>query len=165
MSATDLCSACGICCNGVMFYKVRLRSSDSPREIMALGLRWKRKGGEQFILQPCPAHQAGRCAVYAQRPERCQRFECRQLKRVSKGEIEEADALEKIREVTDRVAQVEALLEASGKTDPKNPLAKRFEKITAEPVDPGGDPNVVKLRAQLTLAMQELDELIERDFR
>ncbi|MCX6967540.1 MAG: hypothetical protein NTZ46_07120 [Verrucomicrobia bacterium] len=30
-AASRLCAACGICCNGVMFYKVRLQSNDVPR--------------------------------------------------------------------------------------------------------------------------------------
>ncbi|MCX6967541.1 MAG: hypothetical protein NTZ46_07125 [Verrucomicrobia bacterium] len=127
-------------------------------------MKIKHKHTEQFILQPCPAFRESQCAIYAQRPERCGLFTCRQLKRIASEEISEADALEKIHEVVQRVAQVNHLLEASGKTDPKRPLGKRFEKITAIPVDPS-DLQAVELRSQLTLAMQELEELIDKEFR
>jgi len=163
-AASRLCSACGICCNGVMFYRVRLQSNDSPRELIALGLKWKRHHSEEFILQPCPAHQESQCAIYLQRPERCRRFECRLLKRVASREMSEPEALEKICEAVQRAAQINQLLDESGKTDPKRPLTKRYEKITAEPVDPS-DPKAVALRGQLTLAMQELEELLDKDFR
>jgi len=164
-AASRLCSACGICCNGVMFHNVRIQSNDSPRELMAFGLKLKRKHRELFSLQPCPAYQDSRCAIYDQRPHRCQLFTCRQLKRVASGEMSEPEALEKINEVVQRAAHVNQLLQQSGKTDPKRPLAKRYEKITAEPVDLSSDPKTVELRGQLTLAMQALEELLETDFR
>ena len=148
-----------------MFHCVQILSNDSPRELAALGFRLKHKHGELLILQPCPAYQGTHCAIYQQRPTRCQLFECRQLRRVASGKISEAAALEKIREAVQRVARINQLLDASGKTDPKKPLTKRYEKITAEPVDLSSDPNPVELRNQLTLAMQELEELLEKDFR
>jgi len=148
-----------------MFYKVRLQSNDLLRELKALGLKIKRKHTEYFSLQPCPAYREAQCAIYPQRPVRCQIFTCRQLKRVASGEISEAEALEKIHEVVQRVAQVNQFLDESGKTDPGRPLGKRYEKITAEPVDLSSDPKTVELRGRLTLAMQELEELIEKDFR
>src|SRR3954452_24978868 len=106
--ATRLCAACRLCCNGVMFHTVRLQPNDSPRELAALGLKLKRRKQQDWLLQPCPAHQDGQCSIYAQRPERCRLFECKQLQRVKTGEITEAMALEKIREVQRLTAQLEA---------------------------------------------------------
>lgn len=57
------------------------------------------------------------------------------------------------------------LLNAAGKTNPRKPLTKRYEKATAEPLDPSSDKEVVELRAQLTLAMAELEAMLEKDFR
>jgi len=164
-AASRLCSACGICCNGVMFHKVRVQSGDSPGELIALGLKLKRKHKEQFILQPCPAHQESRCSIYHQRPERCRLFECQQLKRVASREISESMALEKIRDVLKRVADVNCLFDHLGKTSLKRPLTKRYEKITAEPIDVSSGPKAIELREKLALAMQELEELLDKDFR
>ena len=163
-AASRLCSACGICCNGVMFHRVQVHSSDLPRELRALGLKLKHKHQEQFILQPCPAYVRAQCGIYRQRPERCQLFECRQLKQVAAGEISESTALQKIREVVQRVDHLDGLIHKAGKTDPKKPLTKRYEKVTAEPVDITFD-KAIELRNQLALAMQELQEVIEKDFR
>ena len=87
-----------------------MQPGDSPKELAALGLRLKRKKRQQIILQPCPAWRNSQCSIYVQRPERCRLFECRQLKRVALGEITEAAALEKIRDVQGRVAHLNTLL-------------------------------------------------------
>jgi uncharacterized protein len=164
-AASRLCSACGICCNGVMFHTVKLQPVDSAKELAALGLKLKHKKSGSYIQQPCPQFQYAECAIYAVRPQRCRLFECRQLKRVASGEITEAMALAKITEVQRRVARINELLQASGTTDPKRPLSKRCEKIMAEPLDPSADESAVSLRQDLIRAMEELDELLDRDFR
>lgn len=164
-AASRLCAACGMCCNGVMFHTVRLQPRDSAKELSALGLKLKRKKGANYILQPCPAFRGSHCSIYAARPERCRVFECRQLQRVSAGEITEARALARIQEAQRRVAEVAALLEKAGRTNPKRPLSKRCEKIAAEPLDPSSDPAAVQLRVELARAMQELDALLDQEFR
>jgi len=148
-----------------MFHTVRLQPGDSAKELSALGLKLKRKKGANYILQPCPAFRGSHCSIYAARPERCRRFECRQLQRVSEGEITEVVALERIREAQQRVAEVVDLLERAGGTNTKRPLSKRCEKVMAEPLDASSDPATVELRSQLTRAMGELDGLLDREFR
>jgi hypothetical protein len=134
-------------------------------ELAALGLKLKHKKNGSYIQQPCPQYQYGECAIYAIRPQRCRLFECRQLKRVAAGEITEAKALEKITDVHRRVARINELLQASGTTDPKRPLAKRCEKIMAEPLDPSADEATATLRSDLARAIDELDAILDRDFR
>lgn len=163
--AARLCAACGMCCNGVLFHTVRILPEDSVGELSARGLKLKRKRKERWLLQPCPAHESNGCSIYAQRPQRCRRFECRQLQRVALGEISEAGALVQIEDVKRRVAAIELLLEQSGKTDPKRPLSKRFDKICAEPVDASLGPEAIGRREKLTAAMRELDSILDREFR
>ena len=164
-AASRLCSACGMCCNGVMFHTVRLQPSDSAKDLAALGLRLKRKKGGNYILQPCPAFRESHCSIYAARPERCRLFECRQLKRVSAGECTEALALERIQEAQRRVAEVSHLLERAGGASIKKPLSKRCEKVMAEPLDLSSDPAAIELRNHLTRAMRELDAFLDQEFR
>ena len=161
----SLCQACGLCCNGVMFHTVRLQPRDSAKELAALGLKLKRKKGHHYILQPCPAFRGGQCSIYAARPERCRLFECRQLQRVAAGETTEAAALEKIREVQRRVARLDTLLAQAGPTNAKRPLAKRCEKVMAEPLDASANQAAVALRDDIAQAMRELDAILDRDFR
>lgn len=164
-TAARLCSACGMCCNGVLFHTVRILPEDSVGELSALGLKLKRKKRERWLQQPCPAHRDSQCSIYLQRPQRCRLFECQQLRRVAMGEIDEAAALAKIQEVRNRVESVEILLAQSGKTDPKRPLRKRYEKICAEPVDTTSTSGELRLRDQLSEEMRALEEILDRDFR
>ena len=127
-AASRLCAECGLCCNGVMFHTVKLQPADSAKDLAALGLKLKRKKGASYLRQPCPAFRGSHCAIYASRPERCRLFECRQLKRVAAGEITEAAALERIRDVQRRVEELEELLEKAGPTNRKRALSKRDRK-------------------------------------
>ena len=163
--ASRLCAQCGLCCNGVIFHTVLLQPADSCGELAGLGLKLKRKKRKNYLLQPCPAHRESRCSIYASRPGRCRIFECRQLKRMTAGEITEAAALEKIRDVQQRVRRLNELLDRSGKTNLKRPLSKRFEKVMAEPLDPSSDGEALALRTELSRAMKELDALLDREFR
>ncbi len=164
-AASRLCAACGMCCNGVMFHTVRLMPADSAKVLAGLGLKLKRKRGQNFILQPCPAFQESHCSIYAARPERCRLFECRQLQRVAAGEITEAMAREKIGAAARLVAEVNVLLERAGGNSPKRPLSRRFETARAEPLGPSGDEVAAETQKQLARAMQELGALLDQDFR
>ncbi|MDP9291610.1 MAG: hypothetical protein M3O82_04510 [Verrucomicrobiota bacterium] len=148
-----------------MFHTVRLQPGDSAKELAALGLKLKRKRGQNYLLQPCPAYRDARCSIYATRPERCRVFECHQLKGVAAGEITEAQALERIREAQQRVEKVNRFLQRAGMTDLKRPLSKRCEKVMAEPLDPSSNNETLELRAGLIEAMRELDSLLDHEFR
>lgn len=164
-ASSRLCSACGLCCNGVMFHTVRLQPRDSAKELVAIGLKLKRRNKHHYIQQPCPAYRCSQCSIYDRRPERCRLFECRQLKGVAAGEITESAALANIRDVQQRVEHLNALLEQGGGTDPKRPLSKRYEKIMVELLSDPSQETTALLRAELTAAMEELDAILDEDFR
>jgi len=164
-AASRLCQACGLCCNGVMFHTVRLQPNDVPSELAALGLKLKRKRGQNWLLQPCPAHCDGQCSIYAQRPARCRLFECRQLQRVGTGEITEAMALEKIQDVQRRVAQLDGLSRRTDGSLRRGPLSKRCETALAEPFDATTHPELLRERETLARDLAELDAILDEHFR
>ena len=162
-AASRLCSECGLCCNGVIFHTVRLQPSDSARALAALGLKLKRSNSR--FSQPCPAYCDGLCSIYAQRPERCRRFECRQLQQVARGEITETMALETIREVQRRAAELDRLARRADGGPRKGPLAKRCETALAEPFDATTHPELIAQREVLARELAELDAMLDLDFR
>lgn len=164
-AARRLCGACGLCCNGVLFHTVRLQPGDAPRELAALGLKLKRKHRQDWILQPCPAYRDAQCSIYAQRPERCRLFECRQLQRMGTGEITEAMALEKIHEVQGRAAQLDALSRRRDGSLRKGPLSKRCETALAELFDATTHPELVGQREELARGLAELEAMLDEQFR
>jgi Fe-S-cluster containining protein len=151
-----------MCCNGVMFDIVRLQPCDSPKGLAALGLKVKRKRGQSHFVQPCAAHKESQCTIYAERPQRCRIFECRQLQRVAAGEIAETSALEKIGGALRLIAEINALLLRTGDTNARHALSKRCETAMAEP---SSDATALETRRQLISAKRELDALLDQDFR
>lgn len=160
-TASRLCAACGMCCNGVLFFSVRLQEGDSARQLAALGLKIKRRADGRHLLQPCAAHTGSGCAVYAHRPARCRLFVCRQLLGVEAGEIAEDDAREKISTARRLTVRVRELLESVGDTRDHKALATRCETVFTPPLDPETAPG----REALAQAMRELETLLVRDFR
>ena len=162
LAASRLCNACGLCCNGVMFHKVQLQPRDVAQDLVALGLRIKRKKGQEYFMQPCPAYEHSACSIYPSRPERCRLFQCQQLRRMLAGEICEGDALEKIRGVQRRLGQIEDLLSRAGTTDKRRPLSLRCEKILAEP---SFEPAMTEIHRQLAREIESLDAVLDAEFR
>ena len=153
-AAARLCVECGMCCNGVMFSTVKLQPGESAKALGALGLKVKRGA----FAQPCTALEGLRCSIYAARPTRCRLFECQQLKRIAAGEINEATALAAIREAQRRVAELEALLEKAGGSNPRKSLYHRCITVLTElPTS--------ELREDLAKAIDELEAMLDADFR
>lgn len=162
-SAARLCSACGMCCNGVLFHGMAVQPEDSLRALSAKGLKAKRRDGELQFQQPCPAHDGASCRIYAERPQRCRAFACRQLKGVFNGEILESTAMEKIQEARRRSDRVRELLEMLGDDRKNRPLATRCAGVFTPPLAPS--PQADALREGLRDAMTALEEMLARDFR
>jgi uncharacterized protein len=163
--ATDLCSACGLCCNGILFYSVRLQPKDSPKELIGLGLKLQRKKKQYSILQPCPAFCGTHCSIYEKRPERCRAFECEQLRQLTAGETTEALALEKIREARESADHVMELMWNMGERNEKRNILRRYESICARVPDASEEPLATHLKNQLTAAMQKMEEILQQHFR
>lgn len=163
--ATDLCSACGLCCNGVLFYSVRLQEKDSPKELIGLGLKLQLKRKQYSILQPCPAFCGTHCAIYEHRPTRCRAFECVQLRGLTAGEITEQAALARIAEAKASAAHVLELMREMGEKNEKRNMVRRYESICARVPDPSEEPRATELKNELTIAMQEMEEILRKHFR
>jgi uncharacterized protein len=164
-AASRLCSACGMCCNGVLFQAVSLQASDSVKELKALGLRLKTKRNQTSFPQPCLALRHSCCAIYEHRPQRCRLFNCQQLMLLASGQISEEAALGKIQEAHRLSSIVKELLLKAGSTNQKRSLATRYELVLAQPVESLGTTDSLRTRHELVQAMENLENLLVRDFR
>lgn len=160
-TATRLCAACGMCCNGLLFFSVRLQPGDAARQLSALGLKIKRRADGLHLLQPCAAHTGSGCTVYEHRPARCRLFICRQLLGVEASKISESTALEKISVARDLTSRVLDLLEQAGDARSHKALITRYETVFTPPLD----PETSGTREALAAAMGELEDFLTREFR
>jgi len=102
--STNICLACGLCCEGVLIGFVHLSKDEIPalKKIMEI----EEEGGQGFFLQPCKKYCNG-CTIYSERPKQCGYFDCDLLTAVDKKEIDFDAAVE----IVDLVRQKKAVLE------------------------------------------------------
>jgi Fe-S-cluster containining protein len=173
----QLCLACGLCCNGVLFKDVELQPGDDAERLRALGLpvRNARKAGPTFrskpeehdskFRQPCAALCAdNRCRIYAKRPARCRQFECALFKSVAAGETELVAALKTVRATLQRAARVRRLLRILGDIDEHLPLSLRFKRTRRRLETGGFNDASADAFGELTLAVQALNVVLSERF-
>ena len=162
--ASRLCTACGLCCSGVLFEIVRLQPSDSVEELASLGMEIGRKKRGPYFKQPCRFLEDCRCGIYDARPLRCRDFQCAQIEEVATEMRTEEEALRTIVEAKRRVEEVEKLLEQAGNKATGLPLAERYGLAVAS-VDPEAIRGQPAPLAPLVVAMDRLNEWINQFFR
>lgn len=170
-SAEDICFACGLCCNGVIFGDVNLQRRDNAARLRALGLQLAKpktmesaSGRGLRFHQPCNAYDGCRCRVYAGRPEHCKQFECLLLKGVRAGETAREAALRTIRQTRNGAQTIKRLLRELGDTDEGLDLAARFRRTAARLEDIGADKETGRIFGQLTLRMHGLNFVVAESF-
>jgi len=160
----ELCPTCGLCCNGVLFADVELQDSDDPKRLDAHGFLLQRKGRKLAFAQPCSCFDGKWCRAYADRPTQCRAFECGLLKRVQKGELTTAVALEKIKDTLRHVQAVRELLRRLGNSEEQLPLSRRYAQIMAQPIDLSAGDESVEFRAKLLLEVEQLMRILHQEF-
>jgi hypothetical protein len=153
-AASRLCTACGMCCNGVLFEIVRLQPQDSVKELAKLGMQINRRKTQPYFKQPCRFINDCTCMIYEQRPTRCRRFECLQLKLLAAEEITEEEAAAKIAEAKTLVQRIHELLAEAGDHAVDEALEERVRRVLGDQTD-----------TPLYHDMQTLKRLLNRDFR
>ncbi|MDB4533600.1 YkgJ family cysteine cluster protein [Vicingaceae bacterium] len=102
--STNLCLACGLCCDGTLIGFVRLDHDEMPalKKIMEI----EDEGGEGFFLHPCDKYCEG-CTIYSERPKQCASFNCGLLKSVEQKELKFDTAIDTIALVKEKKIALE----------------------------------------------------------
>lgn len=160
MNAVDqLCTQCGLCCDGTLFADVELRAGDDAKRLTKLGLTLHRKGkSKRAFAQPCACFDGTLCTIYADRPKRCRWFECGLLKRVEAGEMNAGIALKKIARAKVLAEKVHGLLGA----DEGAALSERYAQAMNEPADLS--QGKADGHGKLMRAYEDFMAVIQRDF-
>ncbi len=167
----QICLHCGLCCDGTLFRDVELQPGDDADQLRAMGLAVSRSAlraprFKQSCNALCPDLK---CRVYADRPARCQQFECALLQAVAQGEAELPAVLKTIRQTRQMAEGVRRLLRELGDAGEGVALAKRFKrlkrKFDAGELPAGLDAETAYDRfAELSLAVHELDVRLRTKF-
>jgi uncharacterized protein len=164
---SELCSGCGLCCNGVIFANVGLRSDDEEDRLRALGMPVRTPASKLLpahLNQPCAAFDGCRCRIYPDRPQYCHEFECALLKSVKSGRTQPEAALRIIRTARERAEKVRCLVGALGDKDEQLPLSTRFRQTGKRLEQHELGDKQAKLYAELTLAVHDLNLMLADEF-
>lgn len=89
---SDICTACGICCDGTLFTYVSLKEHEiKPLEASPLVLRHSANDKIAFSLG-CTCLKDGLCSIYDIRPDVCRNYMCALPKSVTAGHISQPKA-------------------------------------------------------------------------
>jgi uncharacterized protein len=104
-NGSNLCLACGLCCDGSLFERAVLKPGEET-QAEKLGLVMiSHDSSKPAFAQPCPAFKNENCSVYLQRPNVCKGFKCGLLLKYENGLLGLPEALENVGRV--RAMQVE----------------------------------------------------------
>jgi uncharacterized protein len=151
--ASDLCTACALCCTGAIFNTVGVEFDELQSTVM-LGIAVKSaRDGNLSFWQPCPQLAGKCCQVYAGRPQGCRQYRCELLKRLDSGDVAYADALGLVEVACKRAEAANGALE--GETIPQFRLrrAEALDRAEALPPSPALE------------AIHALDEVLDKHFR
>ncbi|MBN4050199.1 YkgJ family cysteine cluster protein [Desulfobulbus sp. AH-315-M07] len=145
--ASELCSDCGLCCDGTLFSSVSLEAAGlvTAREHHLPVL--ETADACKFEL-PCPALRGVLCGIYEERPEQCADYECELLLSVDEGDTsfdEAREIIEATRTIRSRVT------EAIGDTPWWTAHRRSLEAEQTEP-------------AELLADLKALEELVRTHF-
>jgi hypothetical protein len=124
-SPTDeLCTRCGLCCDGTLFGDVELTDREADR-LTLIGIEVEEQSRGAAMNQPCTALRGRRCSIYPHRPGSCRAFACRLLIRVERGTTSLARARAIVAGTLVRLDRVKALLGPGGTPRGRAPLDER----------------------------------------
>lgn len=158
MSAlTDqLCTQCGLCCDGTLLADVELASRREAASMEALGMAMDEDADGNVMLLPCAGLKEKCCTVYRHRPKSCRAFECQLLQDAQAGSLTVGRALEHIQDAFRRIGRVKSLLSELGDRNARLPLNERCAEVLAN-----GRGSVAK-RADVVSAMADVESLIRK---
>jgi Fe-S-cluster containining protein len=76
MPVTELCEACGLCCNGTLYTHVVLTEDDVVALKQHPQVAVEVRDHQPAIAQGCAQHDGSGCRIYGQRPAACARYYC-----------------------------------------------------------------------------------------
>lgn len=152
----NLCTECGLCCNGALFDFGPLARDEVPEKRRA-GLRVLEADQKFGFGLPCPQLEGAVCQVYAQRPNTCRAFRCEVLKSVESGDLPYELGLERVEKGRAALAQVHAQLpKGASITD-----ARRWRREAGE----AEASEALNASPMLMMALGMLDLVLDEYFR
>ena len=159
---TNICLACGLCCDGTLIGFVQLESEELAPVKQLMDIEQTGENGMFFL--PCNELGCNGCNIYSQRPKACRNFECGVLKSVEKNELSFDKATEVIEVVKQKkiaiekhVATLQIELQSKSFHFKMLELKKLLRKDKSE-------LSLSQSHQELKLELEELEKLLTKSF-
>ena len=152
-AASQLCTACGMCCDGTLFSFVAV-TPDEARTLRGAGVEVRDDAGRLKLPQRCGALDGCRCTVYETRPFVCRRFDCLLVRSVTDKELPFDEAVGLVTEARARLNRLDGLLPQRKPNEPSGAV------LRAATLAQQGTPVSASARA----AFDEAQEHLRRHF-
>ena len=159
--STNICLACGICCDGTLIGFVEVSAIELER--LKGVKKVETKDGHGFFLQPCDKYCNG-CTIYSQRPKHCDSFNCKLLKSVQEKKLHfdvavkiVDDAKSKTHAIEKKIAALQIALKSPSFYFKMVELKKVINRLEEK-------SNLTSAYQALRIDLEELDELLLENF-
>ncbi len=151
--ADELCTDCGLCCDGTLFSSVSVDGAGlATARLHRLPLL---ETPDSVRLElPCPALHGVLCGIYEERPESCADFACELRLSVDEGEMSYDDA----RAVIDKTRALREVLEVQIGATPWGQARREVRQRGAAEASAGDS------HAELLVSLNELHALVNDYF-
>ena len=157
---SELCVACGICCDGILFSSVTITDPSEAERVRALRIPVHVVDERHFFDQPCSALGDNGCSIYTERPLLCHAYRCLLLKQVDAGTMPLANALRIVEAARRREVEIRALMNQDVATD-GTPLVQLYRQFQLDNHDRLDEPESRELIKRFERHQAELAEHFE----
>ncbi|MFZ2403633.1 MAG: YkgJ family cysteine cluster protein [Methylobacter sp.] len=92
-AGSELCLACGLCCDGTLFSRVPVNNTDNIPIFQETAVKAISSRGQSSFNQPCPAYVNRGCQIYTDRPKNCRKFRCKLLDEYCERKLTQGEAM------------------------------------------------------------------------
>lgn len=154
--SSSLCTDCGLCCDGTLFARARVRPQVADAT-SALGFEVTMQGEHLAFSLPCDRLDGMCCTIYETRPEVCRTFRCKLLLQLDKGEVTLTEARATVATAKTVLAHVVAIEPRA-----RHAQSRKELRIALAARRGAGDREDLPARARLELELHVLQKQLDR---
>lgn len=163
-TSSDLCLDCGLCCTGVLYARVDMKTPEEEALAEELALPVvTNDAGKQTMLQPCRCYVDGQCSIYERRFSTCRTYRCALLKNVEAGAVPAREALAVIAQARELLGALYRIMDVDEARQKELTIWGRVASYLKER-NVIGSPERTAAHAKLLLTMRALSLLCHRHF-
>ena len=81
---TELCNQCGLCCDGTLSPRARLKEKSEIEKVRSFNIDTENLGSAVYLILPCGAYN-NQCSIYEHRPKVCRTYFCKPIQELKEN--------------------------------------------------------------------------------